>query len=108
MITRKIARTVMKQDLGLSYRSIKRIAFRANSPRCLILRKECAENFSDELYKGKIYINVDETWINIKNYSRKCWRERGVVNSSNTKVIEPRISFFAAISTEGDSYFALT
>ena len=39
VITRQFARTVMKQDLGLSYRAIKRIAYRANSPRSLILRK---------------------------------------------------------------------
>ena len=38
-ITNLLARDVMKKDLNISYRALKRIAFQANSARCLVLRK---------------------------------------------------------------------
>ena len=40
--TVKAAQTVMKEDLGLRYRPLKRIAFRANSPKSLVQRKQYA------------------------------------------------------------------
>ena len=103
-----LVRETMKVDLHLAYRPLKRISFRGNSARCLILRKMFAESMIGLLEKGKRIINVDETWINLKNYTRRRWRWRGVINSVNTKEISPRISFFAAISTEGELYFSLT
>ena len=51
---------------------------------------------------------MDESWINLKNYRRRRWRQRGVVNSDNTKEVTPRIAFIAAVSTEGELYFSLT
>ena len=60
VVSNKMARTVMREDLGLSYRPIKRIAYRANSARCLILRKLYAETLIGLLSKGKKIINVDE------------------------------------------------
>ena len=98
----------MREDLQLFYRPLKRIAFQANSARCLILRKQYAEAMIALLLKGKRIINVDETWINIKNYRRRRWRKHGVVNSVNSRVVSPRISFIAAISTEGETYFSVT
>ena len=104
----KLVRETMKEELDLSYRPLKRIAFQANSARCLILRKLYAETMIALLFKGKRIINVDETWVNLKNYRRRRWRKRGVVNSVNTRTVSPRISFIAAISTEGETYFSLT
>ena len=107
-VSKQLVSETMKEDLELFYRPLKRIAFQANSARCLILRKIYAETMIALLFKGKRIINVDETWINLKNYRRMRWRKRGVVNSVNTRTVNPRISFIAAISTEGETYFSLT
>jgi hypothetical protein len=60
------------------------------------------------LLKGKVVINVDETWLNLKNYTRRCWRKRGEPNSSSIPVISPRISLICAIDNRGECYFSLT
>ena len=86
-VSHEQAREVMKEDLQLRYRPLKRIAFRANSARCLILRKLFAESMIGLLQKGKRIINVDESWVNLKNYRRRRWRQHGVINSMNTGVI---------------------
>ena len=98
----------MKSELSLRYLPLKRIAYQANSAYALILRKQFAETMIGLLKKGKHIINVDETWINLKNYRRRRWRKHGVVNSVNTRVVSPRISFIAAMSTTGETYFSLT
>ena len=69
-----LVRETMKEDLHLAYRPLKRISFRGNSARSLILRKMFAETLIGLLGKGKRIINVDETWINLKNYRRRRWR----------------------------------
>ena len=69
-----LVRDTMKEDLHLAYRPLKRISFRGNSARSLILRKMFAETLIGLLGKGKRIINVDETWINLKNYRRRRWR----------------------------------
>ena len=69
-----LVRETMKVDLHLAYRPLKRISFRGNSARCLILRKMFAESMIGLLEKRKRIINVDETWINLKNYRRRRWR----------------------------------
>jgi hypothetical protein len=33
--------------------------------------------------RGVVVINIDESWINLKDYSRFCWRERGSSNSTS-------------------------
>jgi hypothetical protein len=53
-------------------------------------------------------INVDETWINEKDYRRRSWRRRGTANSIPVKAIKPNISMMVAIDTDGDIFFALT
>ena len=60
------------------------------------------------LRDGKRIINVDETWINLKNYRRRRWRQHGAVNSVNSRTISPRIPLIVAVSTEGELYFSLT
>lgn len=69
-----LVRQTLKQDLHLRYKPLKRIAFKANSAQCLILRKLYAEKMIGLLEKGKRILNVDETWINLKNYRRRRWR----------------------------------
>jgi hypothetical protein len=44
----------------------------------------------------------------LKDFSRRCWRERGESNSSNVKEISPRIALISAIDNTGTCYFSLT
>jgi Asp-tRNA(Asn)/Glu-tRNA(Gln) amidotransferase C subunit len=101
-------REILRQDLNLRYRPIKRIAYLANTPRSLILRQTFAKSLTDQLLRGKIVINADETWVNLKDYTRRRWRVRGESNSSSIQAVEPRISLFSAIDTKGTCYFSLT
>lgn len=101
-------REILKKELNLRYRPIKRIAYLANTPRSLILRQMFAKSLTDELLRGRIILNCDESWLNLKDYSRRRWRARGETNSSSIQAIEPRISLFSAIDTKGACYFSLT
>jgi hypothetical protein len=67
-----------------------------------------ARSMTEQLLKGKIVINCDETWLNLKDYTRRCWRKRGEANSSNIPVISPRISLISAIDNRGECYFSMT
>ena len=57
---------------------------------------------------GKRIINIDETIIGCVDYRRNKWRQHGSTNSIPTHNITPRISFIAAIDTEGSCYISLT
>ena len=70
----QLVRETMKEELHLRYKPLKRIAFQANSARCLILRRLFAEKLIELLHKGTRIINVDETWVNLKDYHRRRWR----------------------------------
>jgi hypothetical protein len=73
----------MKEILGLRYRKIKKISYRANSEKSLILRQLFAKKMLNILDSGKRVINLDETWVNSKDYRRYKWRVKGQSNSAN-------------------------
>ena len=58
--------------------------------------------------QGKRFINVDETWINQKDFRRKSWRRYNQSNSIGVKAVAPRITFMIAFDTEGDVFYSLT
>ena len=53
-------------------------------------------------------INIDESWINEKDYRPRCWRKRYDSNSVGTRAVEPRITFMVAIDTDGSLFYALS
>ena len=55
----------------------------------------------DYLVKGKRVINIDESWINEKDYRNKSWRNRYVSNTVGTPAVSPRITFMVAIDSDG-------
>ena len=55
----------------------------------------------DYRVKGKRWINIDETWINEKDYRIKSWRDRYVSNTIGTPAVSPRITFMVAIDSDG-------
>ena len=55
---------VLRNNLGMRYKKVKRIAFQGNSPRNIILRQQYAKVMIDLLLKRKRIINCDESWLN--------------------------------------------
>ena len=98
----------MKKDLGLSYRKVKKVAVQANSERCLVLRQQYAVTMLPLLTKGVRVINVDETWLNESNFTRRCWLPKSSPGTETLRTITPTLSMIAALDTEGRVYFALS
>ncbi len=75
-------RQVMKSEMGMSFKKVVPIAWRANSDRNLILRQQFALSFL-AAFRGKYttIINVDETWLGMSDFRRMKWRPRGHSNS---------------------------
>jgi len=49
------------------------VPIQANSQRCLVLRQQYALAMLELLMQDKRVINVDESWLNETNFTRKMW-----------------------------------
>jgi hypothetical protein len=98
----------MKQELGMKYKKIAPISWKANSPRNLILRQQFALSLLTAL-RGKYttVINVDETWLGMTDFRRMKWRERGDSNSVPKKQVVPRISIIVGLDTQCSVFITL-
>ncbi len=101
-------RSVLRTDLGLGYRMVKKVPVQSNSERCLVLRQQYALKMLDLLQQKPRIINVDESWINESSYLRKMWCPGKSAATINSNTITPRLSLIAALDTDGQVYFALT
>ena len=72
-ISNALVREVLHQNLGLSYRHIKKIPVQANSEDRLVLRQQYALKMIELLALVKIIICVYESWISETEYSRRMW-----------------------------------
>ena len=59
------------------------------------------------LKQGKRIINVDESWVNQTHYNRRIWAPVGSPATATSKMVTPRLSFIAALDTEGRVYYSL-
>ena len=91
----------------MRFKKIKKIPFRGNSEKNLILRQQFAMKLLELLESGKRLLNVDESWLTSTNFKRSKWREQGTTNSMPEKFMNPQIAIIAAIDTEGDVYASL-
>ena len=66
-------RLAMKKELCLGYRRVQKVPIQGNSERCLVLRQQYALTILPLLQSGRRIINVDESWINETNFTRKMW-----------------------------------
>ena len=66
-------RTVLKKELGLGYRRARQVPIQGNSERCLVLRQQYSLKMLALLEEGTRIINVDESWLNDTNFTRKIW-----------------------------------
>ena len=107
-VSRQYVGSVLREDLGVRYRAIKRIPFQANQPRCTFLRMEYAKFMLRTLSENKRVICIDQSWLNDTQFTRRRWRKRGEVNTMSEHQVTPRISLLMAIGTDGELYAALT
>jgi len=59
------------------------------------------------LGQGKRIINVDESWVNQTHYNRRIWAPTNSPATATTRMITPRLSFIAALDTDGRVYYSL-
>ena len=101
-------RSVMTEEMGMSYRKIVKASYHSNSPQNLILRQQWALKFIDLWEAGYTFLNIDETWLGMSDFRRMKWREPGSTNSFPTLALSPRISMIVGVDTLGNSFLTLT
>ena len=101
-------RTSLKQELGLGYRMAKKVPIQGNSERCLVLRQQYSITMLSLLNEGKRLVNIDESWINETNFTRKIWCPADAAATITQRAVTPRLTLIAALDTEGRLYFSLT
>ena len=99
---------VMKKELDMSYQKIVKTAIHANSEKNIFLRKRFAIKFLSMSNKNKIFLNIDETWLDMSDFRRRKWRPKYSTNSNPVFMVWPRISMIIGIDTLGNVYFTLT
>jgi hypothetical protein len=98
----------MKQHFDMRFHKVKRVPFKGNSERSLVVRQQCAKKLLELLEHGFRIVNIDESWINEVDFQRRKWHDRTESNSLPRKTVSPRLSLLAAIDTEGSLYMAIT
>ena len=101
-------RKVLRQNLNMRYRVLKKVEYQGNSERCLVTRMLYAKQMLTLLGEGKRIINIDETWLPHLDFRSKKWRQRGEKNTASSKQLGHRVNMIAAIDTEGNLYLSLT
>ena len=107
-MTAEQVKKVMKDDMGLAYRMIKRIPVQANQKRCLVLRQQYALVMLPLLRDGTTILNIDESWLNSTSFTHSAWSKPGTSATISEKPISYRIALIAALDTEGRIYYSLT
>ena len=92
----------------MRFHKVKRVAFKGNSERSLVVRQQCAKKMLELLERGTRIVNVDESWVNELDFARRKWHRRGESNSLPRGTVSPRLSVLAAIDTDGRVFMALS
>lgn len=99
---------MLRDNLGMRYKKIKKIPFQGNSGRCLVLRQLYAKQLLGILNEGKRVINIDETWLPQTDFRNRKWKVRGQKNSQRAAEMRSKVNAIAALDTDGKVYLALT
>ena len=59
------------------------------------------------LHEGKRVFNVDESWLDMMNFTRKHWRPMRMA-TEGVKLVTPRISFISCVGSDGSAFYSLT
>ena len=92
----------------MSYQKIVKVAIHANSVKNLFLRQRFAVKMLSLTQKKTIFLNIDETWLDMSDFRKMKWRPKYSTNSNPVFMVWPRISMIIAIDTLGNVYFCLT
>ena len=101
-------RHILRNDFGMRYRVLKKVAFQGNSERCIVMRMLYAKKMFELLNEGKRIINIDETWLSFLDFRGRKWRARGEKNTVSYKQLSHRVNMIAALDTDGRLYLSLT
>ena len=78
-----------------------------NSERNLVLRQQFALKLIHLLTSGKRLINFDQIWLGFSDFRTMKWQPYLSTNSLPKLSMQPRITMFAALDTDGEVYFSL-
>ena len=99
--------SIMKKDLDMSFKKIQEVSLRTNSEKNLVLRQRFAVNLIQVLRSGKRVLNIDQTWLGMSDFRRMKWRPKDSTNSIPKLSMQPRITMFVGLDTEGELYLSL-
>ena len=60
----RVLSNVLKSHFDMRFRKVKRIPFKGNSERSLVVRQQSAKKLLELLEQGCRIVNIDESWIN--------------------------------------------
>ena len=86
----------------------KSVQIQANSERCLVLRQQYSIKMLDLLEQGYRCVNIDESWLNETNFTRKMWCPPYAAGTITQSTVAPRLTLIAALDTDGRVYFTMT
>jgi len=86
-VTTKLVKEVMTKEMDMSFRKITKIALQANSVNNLFLRQRFAIKWLSITSKKTIFINIDETWLDMSDFRRMKWRPKYSTNSNPVVMI---------------------
>ena len=66
VLPRRLVASVLRDRFGMRFHKVKRVAFKGNSERSLVVRQQCAKKMLELLDQGTRVVNVDESWVNPK------------------------------------------
>ena len=78
-------RKVLRENLNMRYRMLKKVEYQGNSERCLVTRMLYAKQMLELLGEGKRIVNIDESWLPGLDFRSKKWRQRGERNTFSAK-----------------------
>ena len=70
----KQVQTVMRQDLGMTFRKVKKISVHANSINNLVLRQRWTIELLKRVKKKTCMLALDESWLGMSDFRRMKWR----------------------------------
>ena len=99
---------IMKRKFKFSFRRIKRVSQPGNSERCKVLRHLYARKMFKMYDEGQHIVNVDESWVPVTDFRRRCWNKAGEGNSMSDRPLGHKVNIIVAVSSEGQVWLSQT
>ena len=76
IVSKRLVASVLRNQFDMRFHKVKRVSFKGNSERSLVVRQQCALKILELLEQGYRIVNVDESWINELDFARRKWHNR--------------------------------